>query len=255
MRGGGAIGASLTTPAGVHTIQAARGSRVRPLQELADMPLFVVLAGESPIEVAAESVTLGRDPSCDIVVSDSSVSRRHATISRADRSWVLTDLGSANGTFVRGRRVSSVPLDHDQEIILGVASIGINLQPEADADGATMTLDALHKSQRRVDFSAVGGRAGRPARPNPIPVSAIDGTMNVKGRAEAPTGMGFEDACELLGLPAGASAGDAGHRFRQLHNDYQIRLTNAPTAALKRLYQKNLQELKVAARLLGARID
>jgi RNA-directed DNA polymerase len=36
-----------------------------------------------------------------------------------------------------------------------------------------------------------------------------------------------------------------------LYNDYQIRLTNAPTASLKRMYQKNLQELKAAVEVLA----
>ncbi|MEE8146090.1 MAG: hypothetical protein V3T24_00680, partial [Longimicrobiales bacterium] len=40
-------------------------------------------------------------------------------------------------------------------------------------------------------------------------------------------------------------------RFQELHSEYQVRLTNAPTPNLKKLYQQKLQELDEAAALLG----
>ena len=50
-------------------------------------------------------VTLGRGDECDIVVKDPNWSRRHAAIHCEDGSFVIDDLGSANGTYVNGRRV------------------------------------------------------------------------------------------------------------------------------------------------------
>jgi FHA domain/Domain of unknown function (DUF1707) len=46
---------------------------------------------------------IGRMPSCDFVVSDDSVSRRHAMLIRQGDRVILTDLASTNGTFLNGR--------------------------------------------------------------------------------------------------------------------------------------------------------
>jgi type II secretory pathway predicted ATPase ExeA len=62
---------------------------------------------------------IGRDPSCEIRVDDKFFSRRHAAISREDGQWVLLDLGSTNGTWVRGQRVRKCVLTHGDEIEIG----------------------------------------------------------------------------------------------------------------------------------------
>jgi hypothetical protein len=48
---------------------------------------------------------VGRAPSCDCVVPEDCVSRRHAELWREDERWFLRDLGSRNGTRVNGVRV------------------------------------------------------------------------------------------------------------------------------------------------------
>ena len=50
-------------------------------------------------------ITLGRARECDCVLSDMTVSRRHARIEVRDGAWFLSDLRSANGTLVNGLRV------------------------------------------------------------------------------------------------------------------------------------------------------
>jgi hypothetical protein len=39
-------------------------------------------------------------------------------------------------------------------------------------------------------------------------------------------------------------------RYQKLYNDFQVRLTNAPTPALKKMYQKNIQDLRTACDVL-----
>jgi hypothetical protein len=54
-----------------------------------------------------QSTTIGRAPENEIVVPNQEVSRRHARIVVVDSGYVLRDLGSPNGTFVNGTRVTS----------------------------------------------------------------------------------------------------------------------------------------------------
>jgi pSer/pThr/pTyr-binding forkhead associated (FHA) protein len=50
-------------------------------------------------------VTIGRDSSNDIVLTDRSVSSHHAVIRQVGAEWVLSDLDSRNGTYVNGSLV------------------------------------------------------------------------------------------------------------------------------------------------------
>ena len=66
-----------------------------------------------------DSILIGR-LNTDMVVRDSDVSRRHTIIEVFDEAQIyLRDLNSTNGTFVNGRRVSSVRLRNGDQIRLG----------------------------------------------------------------------------------------------------------------------------------------
>ena len=56
-----------------------------------------------PVKVPV--VNIGRAEFNDVVIADPSVSTSHAKLQRRDDVWVLSDLGSTNGTFVEGERV------------------------------------------------------------------------------------------------------------------------------------------------------
>jgi hypothetical protein len=57
------------------------------------------------LAVKVPVVNIGRAEFNDIVIADPSVSTSHAKLQRRDDVWVLTDLGSTNGTFVEGERL------------------------------------------------------------------------------------------------------------------------------------------------------
>lgn len=76
-----------------------------------------------------ESILIGR-LNTDLVVRDTDVSRRHCIVEVFDASQVyLRDLNSTNGTFMNGRRVSSVRLRNGDQIRLGRCLLLFNAQP------------------------------------------------------------------------------------------------------------------------------
>ena len=53
-----------------------------------------------------DQLMIGRDSSNEIVINDAEVSRRHARLTFQGGKYVLEDLGSTNGTFVNGQRLT-----------------------------------------------------------------------------------------------------------------------------------------------------
>jgi hypothetical protein len=69
------------------------------------------------------SFTIGRDQRCDLYVADMSVSRLHARLARNNEGWLLSDLGSTNGTRVNGWRLrAAVPVQPGDTVTFGSAS-------------------------------------------------------------------------------------------------------------------------------------
>jgi pSer/pThr/pTyr-binding forkhead associated (FHA) protein len=63
-------------------------------------------------------LTIGRTPGNDIVIDNVGVSRRHAVIRAQGGKAFLEDLGSANGTFVRGQKIERYDLQDGDEIAI-----------------------------------------------------------------------------------------------------------------------------------------
>lgn len=62
---------------------------------------------------------IGRDTSCLIRVNDYLVSRKHCSLETTSSGILLTDLNSANGTYVNGRRVAKIWLREDDIVTVG----------------------------------------------------------------------------------------------------------------------------------------
>ena len=84
---------------------------------------FVVQSGKEVGRTVAvntgQTISLGRLKGCDVVVDDEAASRRHCTISAREDACVVSDLQSANGTFVNETRITSVELQRADKIRIG----------------------------------------------------------------------------------------------------------------------------------------
>ncbi len=67
-------------------------------------------------------VVIGRDNTCDLVLSDSGVSRRHGRIGWQGGRYFIEDLGSLNGIYVNGRPVKLHWLSNGDAISVGPVS-------------------------------------------------------------------------------------------------------------------------------------
>jgi diguanylate cyclase (GGDEF)-like protein len=88
---------------------------------------FVVLTGSQAgkmFTLENDSADIGRDPTAAIVLNDQGVSRRHAQVHCADgRRVVLVDLGSTNGTYCNGAKISERCLEDGDRVQIGSATI------------------------------------------------------------------------------------------------------------------------------------
>ncbi len=67
-----------------------------------------------------DGAVLGRSSRAEVVIADSSVSAEHARVFRVGRAWVVTDLGSTNGTQVNETPVNGeMPLTANDVLTLG----------------------------------------------------------------------------------------------------------------------------------------
>lgn len=118
---------------------------------------LVALSDEvEPAELALSGAehTVGRAPGCDIVVRRQTVSRLHARILREGPRYVLYDVGSANGTFVNGQRLTAPHLlGHRDTIGLGAAG---DLLRFIDPDPTVVPSTRLRFDERTQSFSLAG---------------------------------------------------------------------------------------------------
>jgi len=93
---------------------------------------ILVLRGSDGLkdyEIVKERVTLGRDPSCDIVVKSSSVSHHHCILFLHEGWWFVRDLKSRNGIKVNGVKQENHLIPPKSTLSIGPHDFEVDYQP------------------------------------------------------------------------------------------------------------------------------
>jgi pSer/pThr/pTyr-binding forkhead associated (FHA) protein len=106
--------------------------------------------GEEQVRtLGAETVRIGRGRDCEISVLETKMSRHHAEIRFDGKGFVASDLGSANGTFVNGRRIQgSCRLKHNDALRLGGVQFRFEQLAEEIPKRATLVVPELSSAPR-----------------------------------------------------------------------------------------------------------
>src|SRR5258705_12247715 len=89
--------------------------------------------GSKEIQVDSKRFSIGRTDENDLVLDDSSLSRRHAVIENYDGIYNLSDCGSSNGTLINGRTINSATVLSDWDVLTfgGVGAILFRIKDDA----------------------------------------------------------------------------------------------------------------------------
>jgi hypothetical protein len=77
----------------------------------------LVLPSGNRVDLGTATVTVGRLPECTISINDTNISRNHAEVRATPTAYVVTDLGSTNGTMVNGIKIAGEQRLRDGDII------------------------------------------------------------------------------------------------------------------------------------------
>jgi two-component system response regulator GlrR len=75
--------------------------------------------------------TVGSSPSCDLVLAERTVSRKHVTLEICPEGVIVTDEGSRNGTFYLGHRIERMTLALGSSIQVGAATLTFSADTDA----------------------------------------------------------------------------------------------------------------------------
>jgi pSer/pThr/pTyr-binding forkhead associated (FHA) protein len=119
------------------------------------------------IAIGRDEFLIGRGGDCDLRVHDNAISRHHCLIRLREQEVTITDLGSANGTFVNGARVlSQIALHTRDEIQIGPSLYLVDLGDDPEWAENQLGIEPNPKSttlrmspQERAKKLNLGGQA------------------------------------------------------------------------------------------------
>jgi len=107
-------------------------------------------------------LTIGRGADADVIVDNTAISREHTSLELKDGLYILSDLGSLNGTFVNGKKIKGAEyITQDDNIKLGKFKLSVSKGPEQeltssygahpDTDDKTIIVSSKHLAGMAAD--------------------------------------------------------------------------------------------------------
>ncbi len=207
------------------------------------------------LEFTLDRTLVGRETTCDVVVDDKSVSRKHAFIERRGEGWALVDQGSANGTFVNGQKMAEAELRDGDEVRLGMVNFRVEIESTLEGTVLMATPETGGTVLMTAPEVSAPPRSPAPAAPRaaaPAPLAPVrSGPASAAAAPPAHARGAEEEAAEFLGVEVEASPYEIKARYEELSRDLQLKLANAKTPVLKNTYEKNLSALRKAFQTLS----
>src|SRR2546429_4049491 len=106
--------------------------------------------GSETVEVDTKRFSIGRTPENDLVIEDTSLSRRHALIENFEGRFNLSDCGSSNGTFVNGNSITALTELSNGDLLTfaGVGDILVRIDDDSGTHGTHASGVQLPESVR-----------------------------------------------------------------------------------------------------------
>jgi hypothetical protein len=144
-----------------------------------------VLVGEWSLD-SSRRLVVGRSRKCDVVLDDDLVSREHLEIRPVDDGWEAVDLGSSDGTRLRGSRISHHRLRSGDRIqVGGTELLAVDLDVLSSAPPSRLAASPPPLPMARQTWAA---------SPPPLP----DSMVALRRRSKKPLGLGLVLAASLV---------------------------------------------------------
>ena len=117
----------------------------------------------------AQEVTIGRDAVNIIAINDAEISRRHARMELRGSAYVIQDLGSTNGTFVNGTRISGMQVLNPGDTVSFGEGIVLVYEPVADNNATILSSKSPQTIQKQAPAPIPTPRPAPAPTPRPVP--------------------------------------------------------------------------------------
>jgi predicted component of type VI protein secretion system len=144
---------------------------------------FVMRSGPTPgkvFPIDGGEVTIGRDANQTISINDAEISRKHAKMELRGTSYVIQDLGSTNGTFVNGNRVSGIQVLNPNDIVSFGENIVLMFEAVVDPNATMISSKAPRTSAAMPKPAPISAPAPAPVYAPPAPVAAAAPSASAK---------------------------------------------------------------------------